>query len=176
MAMQPRKFDAIWCCHTLEHIPNVQAFLVKLHQHLKDDGWLYMAVPPDTQNRLHVGHLTLWTPAHLVYNLICAGWDCREAKWYSEYCTIGLAVQNRPEIDLSWRTGMPDEIFGLNQYSPVSIRHENGAWWANNWPDETDPPVMHPPGVTIGLVQTNFPPASQMAYGPNPDLRKPPGG
>ena len=99
-----RKFDLIWCSHTLEHIPNVQMFLIKLQTLLKDDGWLYIAVPTDRQNRLHVGHLTLWTPAHLAYNLVCAGWDCKEALWYTEYLSIGMCVQKKPVIDLSWRT------------------------------------------------------------------------
>ena len=167
-----QKFDLIWCSHTLEHIPNVQMFLIKLRSLLTDDGWLYIAVPPDSQNRLHVGHLTLWTPAHLMYNLVCAGWDCKEALWYSEYLTIGLSIQAKPEMDMSWRTGMPSEVFDLNQYMPVPIRHESGAWWGDNWPDKTGDIAMDPPGVTVGIRQTNIPPQTQLAFGPNPKLRE----
>ena len=76
-------FDLVWCSHTLEHIPNVQHFLIKLHEWLKPGGWLCIGVPTDRQARLHVGHLTLWTPALLAYNLVCAGWDCKEAIWYT---------------------------------------------------------------------------------------------
>jgi 2-polyprenyl-3-methyl-5-hydroxy-6-metoxy-1,4-benzoquinol methylase len=79
-----RQYDMIWCCHTLEHIPNVQHFLLHLASWIKEGGWLAISVPPQA-DRLHVGHMSLWTPAHLVYNLICAGWDCREAVWYTEY-------------------------------------------------------------------------------------------
>ena len=171
-AYKDRKWDMIWCCHTLEHMPNVQSFLISLHEWLEEDGWLFIAVPPAEQNRLHIGHLSLWTPAHLVYNLICAGWDCRDARWYTEYCSIGLMLQNKPEIDLSWRSGSPKEIYGLNTYSPRQIKHNDGAWWGNNWHEETMPRVPDPPFVTVGLSKTNLPPETQLAFGPNPELRK----
>jgi len=172
MAEIGRKYDLIWCSHTLEHVPNVQAFLLKMASLLNDNGWLYIAVPTDSQNRFHVGHLTLWNPMLLIYNLICAGWCCRDAMWYTEYCTIGLCVQKKEEIDLSWRTGMPDELPGLSQFTPGKIAHENGSWLANHWPDKTEPMVTDPPGVTIGTSKTNLPPKVQLAFGPNPELRK----
>ena len=112
-------YDMVWCSHLLQHLPNVQAFLVQIEPFLKDDGWLYIAVPSSSQDRLHVGHLTLWTPALLVYNLICAGWDCSKAEWYTSYDTIGLCVQKKRIEDMSWRTGTIEEISVLNEYSPV---------------------------------------------------------
>lgn len=166
------QFDMVFSCHTLEHIPNVQHFLIALREWLKDDGWLCISVPPASQDRLHVGHLTVWTPALLVYNLICAGWDCKEAKWYTEYCSIGLMVQKTKDVDLSGRTGMPSEVVWLQEYAPRTISHNEGAWWGNNWPDETVPRVPDPPFVTIGLRKTNLPPETQLAFGPNPNLRK----
>ncbi len=165
------RFDLIWCSHTLEHIPNVQHFLYKLQGWLKPGGWLFIAVPSDRQARLHVGHLTLWTPAHLAYNLVCAGWDCKDVIWYTGYLSIGMVVQNN-KIDTEWRTSMPAEVIELNQYMPITIQHNDGAWWGNNWPVEipyercSDPPL-----VTIGVTKTNLPPQTQLAYGPNPKLR-----
>jgi len=168
------KFDMIWCCHTLEHIPNAQHFLIHLASWLKDDGWLAISVPP-SMDRLHVGHLSLWTPAHLAYNLICAGWDCRDARWYTEYCSIGFMVQKRPEIDLSWRTGMPSETLALNKFMPIVVNHEDNAWWLDNWHEPTGKLAIDPPHVTLGYQRTNLAPQVQLAYGPNPALRKPPG-
>jgi len=166
------KFDVVWCSHVLEHIPNVQHFLVTLYGWLKDDGYLCIAVPPDRQRRLHVGHLTLWTPAHLAYNLVCAGYDCKDAIWYTEYLSIGMMVQKKPCIDLSWRTGLPNELSNLNLYMPKVIRHEDGAWWGNNWPEELEAyRASDPPCVTIGASKTNLPPDIQLAFGPNPELR-----
>jgi len=169
---QDRKFDVVWCCHTLEHVPNVGMFLIKLRHLLKDTGTLFIAVPTDRQQRLHIGHLTLWTPAHLVYNLICAGWNCQLAKWYTEYCTIGLMVQKVPDLNFDGRTGMPSEVFWLNQYAPRDMKHECGAWWGNNWPEKTDGRIPDPPGVTTGNTLTDLPPEQQAWFGPNPELRK----
>lgn len=167
------QFDLIWCSHTLEHIPNVQHFLVKLQSWLKPGGWLFIGVPSDRQRRLHVGHLTLWTPAHLAYNLVCAGWNCKDAIWYTDYLTIGMVVQNTGVIDLSWRTSLPGEVSQLNQYMPKYIRHNDGAWWGDNWPDVIESNRAYdPPLVTIGAEKTNLPPATQLAYGPNPELRR----
>lgn len=166
------QFDMVWSCHTLEHIPNVQHFLTQLHQWTKDGGWLAISVPPAANNRLHVGHLTAWSPALLAYNLICAGWDCSEAVWYTEYCTIGFMVQKKPEIDLSWRTGMPNEVQALRDYMPISVQHEDNAWWEDNWYEETEPVAVDPPAVTVGYQYSNMPPVNPLGYGPNPELRK----
>ena len=168
-------FDIIWCCHTLEHLPNVQMFLRQIVPLLKDDGWLYIAVPSSSQDRIHIGHLTLWTPALLVYNLICAGWDCSDAEWYTRDQTIGLCMQKNLIEDMTWRTGTPAEEGFVNEYTPIPMRHESGAWWENNWPVKTMGRVIDPPLVTVGLTKSNLPPEVQLAFGPNPNLRKPPG-
>jgi len=172
---EDQKFDLIWASHILEHMGNVQLALAQMSKHLKDDGWLYIAVPTDLQHRFHIGRLTLWTPAHLVYNLICAGWDCKEAKWYSEFATIGLCLKKRPTISLAWRSTGPGEQDELNKYTPITVRHEDGAWWGNNWHEKTGDRNPDPPCVTMGVIHSNVPPAVQLAYGPNPNLRKPPG-
>jgi len=164
-------YDLIWCSHLLQKVPNVQAVLVMLSDWLKDDGWLFIAVPSASQDRFHIGNLTLWTPAHLVYNLICAGWDCKDAKWYTEYDTIGFCVQKKRITDMSWRTGESNEANAINEYSPVHIRQDNGAWWANRWHEDTGSRVIDPPQVTAGVYKTNLPPQVQLAYGPNPNLR-----
>lgn len=174
--MVPAEFDLVWCSHTLEHVPNVQHCLVQLRKWTKPGGWLMLALPNARQNRFHVGHLTLWTPAHAIYNLICAGWDCKEALWYTDYQSIGIALQKTDDIDLSWRTSIPSEVVDLNKYTPIIMHNEDGAWWSNNWPEEFETERMvDPPGVTIGLEKSNLPPQVKLSYGPNPKLRKPSG-
>jgi len=168
-------YDMVWCSHLLQLLPNVQAFLVQIDSFLKDDGWLYIAVPSNTQERFHIGQLTLWTPALLVYNLICAGWDCSKAEWFTSYDTIGLCVQKKRIEDMSWRTGTIEELPSLNDHSPVAMKHEHGAWWSNNWPVDLPGRAMDPPMVTAGVIKTNLQPHTQLAYGPNPELRKEPG-
>jgi len=170
------QFDVVWCSHVLEHIPNVQHFLSHLHKWLKPDGYLAISVPTDRQQRLHIGHLTLWTPAHLVYNLICAGWDCKDAIWYTGNISIGLMVKKKDLIDLSWRTSLPSEVTALNEFTPKDVVHNDGAWWGNNWPVKIETiRASDPPLVTMGVAHTNLAPQTQLAFGPNPELRKEPG-
>lgn len=169
------QFDMVWSCHTLEHIPNPQHFLTHLWEWLKEDGWLAIAVPPLGHDRMHIGHMTIWSIGHLVYNLICAGWDCREAKWYTDYRSIGLIVQKTDPIDYSGRTGMPSETYWLNQFTPIIVNHEDSAYWPDNWHEETDPPAKDPPMVTVGYQLCNKPPRELRPFGPNPNLRKEPG-
>ena len=169
-----RKYDMIWCNHVLEHIPNSQHFLMWLRGHLKPGGWLFLAVPSSRQNRLHIGHCSLWTPAHLVYNLIIAGWDCKDANWYTEYLSIAICLQRVDDIDMSGRTALPSEHDWLNKYSPIKIYHEDGAWWGNRWHEEgLEPRAPDPPFVTVGYDgRGSLPPEMQLHYGPNPELRK----
>lgn len=74
-----REFDAIWASHVLEHVPNVGLFLKKCFRELRQNGVLAITVPP-YKPELVGGHLTLWTPALLLYNLILAGFDCSDAR------------------------------------------------------------------------------------------------
>jgi SAM-dependent methyltransferase len=165
-------YDVVWSCHVLQHLSNVQSHLIQIKSFLKDDGWLYIAVPVNPQERMHVGHLSVWTPALLLYNLICAGWDCSDAKWYTSYQTIGLCLKKKLIEDMSWRVATTDEEDAMNQYAPIPLRHEYGAWLANNWHETLMGRVQDPPSVTAGVYQTNLPPIVQLAYGPNPKLRE----
>ena len=72
------KFDAVWCSHVLEHQLNVNAFLVKIFNLLKDDGVLAITVPPG-ESLVIGGHLTNWNAGILLYNLVLAGFDCSDA-------------------------------------------------------------------------------------------------
>jgi SAM-dependent methyltransferase len=72
-------FDCIWASHVLEHQPNVQAFLHKVYSDLKLGGILAITVPP-LKHEIVGGHLTLWNAGLLLYNLVVAGFDCREAR------------------------------------------------------------------------------------------------
>lgn len=79
----PLKYDCIWASHVLEHQPNVNLFLTKCFNDLKDDGIFAVTVPPYKPNIVG-GHLTLWNAGLLLYNLIIAGFDCSEA-WVRTY-------------------------------------------------------------------------------------------
>ncbi len=72
-------FDCIWASHVLEHQPNVQQFLRKVFADLREGGVLAITVPP-LKHQIVGGHLSLWNMGLLLYHLVLAGFDCREAR------------------------------------------------------------------------------------------------
>lgn len=72
-------FDAIWASHVLEHSPNPGLFLNKCFDDLRRGGALVVTVPPAKHN-LVGGHVSLWNEGILLYHLILAGFDCRQAR------------------------------------------------------------------------------------------------
>ena len=89
------KFDCIWASHVLEHQPNVNRFLQKIFADLRDGGILAITVPP-FKNEVVGGHLTLWNAGVLIYNLIIAGFDCREARCKRYQYNISLITPKIP--------------------------------------------------------------------------------
>jgi SAM-dependent methyltransferase len=87
------RFDAVWCCHVLEHQPNPQAFLVACRKRLRDGGLLAVTVPP-AKPEIVGGHVTLWNAGLLLYQLILAGFDCREARVGTYASGPGFPVYN----------------------------------------------------------------------------------
>jgi SAM-dependent methyltransferase len=73
------RFDVVWCSHALEHQANVRQFLQRLFDCIKPGGLLAITVPP-ARPYIVGGHLTVWNTGLLLYNLIAAGIDCREAR------------------------------------------------------------------------------------------------
>lgn len=88
-------FDAIWCCHVLEHQRNVGAFLEKCYRDLRPSGLLAITVPP-MKPEIVGGHLTLWNAGLLLYNLILAGFDCREASVKTYGYNVSVIVRKSP--------------------------------------------------------------------------------
>lgn len=133
-------FDVAVSSHTLEHLDNVGAALRQFQRALVPDGWLGLVVPGYPQDEFFVGHLTLWSPALLLYNLVSRGWDCREARYYTtpDRKHIGVVVQNRripglPDV-LGW-----DVWGGLKQYLPAPFVHKMDAWLPDRWDDSPTP-------------------------------------
>ncbi|HEV3007290.1 MAG TPA: methyltransferase domain-containing protein [Pirellulales bacterium] len=75
----PGQFDAIWISHVLEHQRHLGKFLEKLYADLREGGVLAVTVPSSLSPML-IGHCNIFTPMHMIYNLVLAGFDCREAR------------------------------------------------------------------------------------------------
>lgn len=75
----PEKFDCIWASHILEHIRNIGLFLDKVWDDLNDGGILALTVPA-TEMESGDGHINIFTPGHLVAQLLEAGFDMRDMR------------------------------------------------------------------------------------------------
>jgi len=71
-------FDCIWASHVLEHQVNPNIFLRKVHHVTKEGGIVAISVPP-LKHQVVGGHVALWNAGLLLYHLVLAGFDCREA-------------------------------------------------------------------------------------------------
>lgn len=100
------RYDAVWCSHVLEHQPNPNIFLTKCYQLLNDSGILAITVPP-ARNTMSGGHLTNWNAGLLLYNLVLAGFDCREASILKYGYNISVIVKKSPAVypPLSYDSG-----------------------------------------------------------------------
>lgn len=87
-------FDLVWCSHVLEHQPNVRDFLRKMASLVAPGGLLAITVPPARPNIVG-GHLTVWNAGLLLYNLVVAGIDCRDARVKCYGYNISVIVSPR---------------------------------------------------------------------------------
>ena len=112
-------YDCIWCSHVLEHQLNVNHFLTKIFHTLKDDGVLAITVPP-LKHAIVGGHVTLWNAGLLLYNLILAGFDCKDAAVKSYGYNISVIVNKRTAIlpELNYDAG---DINALNEFFPLGV-------------------------------------------------------
>lgn len=97
-----KEFEAIWVSHVLEHQPNPNLFLIKIHSDLKEGGVLAITVPP-LKNQIVGGHVTLWNAGLLIYHLILAGFNCRNCsvKSYGYNISVVLikkTIHSYPEL------------------------------------------------------------------------------
>ena len=116
------QYDCVWCSHILEHQLNVNLFLKKVFEVTKDNGIVAISVPP-AKHAIVGGHLTIWNPGLLLYNLVLAGFDCSDAKVIDKDYDISIIVHKKPvPIDvfesLSFDSG---DIIKIKQYLPSYI-------------------------------------------------------
>lgn len=128
------KFDLVWCCHVLEHQLNVNSFLTKCYSEINDGGYIAVTVPP-LKHEIVGGHVTLWNPGLLLYNLILAGFDCSEAMVASYGYNISVIVKKKPfEMpELNYDFG---DIEKLRAFFPVSVTNgfDGRLQERLNWP------------------------------------------
>jgi SAM-dependent methyltransferase len=118
-------YDGIWCAHCLEHQLNVQSFLKKIKSNLKEGGWLAITVPP-LKHQIVSGHLSLWNPGLLLYNLIIAGFNCEDAKVKTYDYNVSVVVKNK-SFELPQLTYNHGDLITLYDYFPKQLeRNKKG--------------------------------------------------
>lgn len=127
-------YDAIWCCHILEHQLNVNLFLRKINTLLKEDGYLGIVVPPRKPNIVG-GHVTLWNAGLVLYNLVLAGFDCSNCKILQYDYNIGIIIKKRTITNLPDNLSMDKgDLELLSEYFPFDAKHDfNGDIMKLNW-------------------------------------------
>ena len=109
-------YDAIWCCHSLEHQLNPHDFIRKISFDLKEGGTLAITVPP-LKHDIVGGHVSLWNAGLLLYHLVLAGFDCSDVaiKSYDYNITV-LLVKN--SIDIPDLCYCNDDLKRLREFFP----------------------------------------------------------
>ena len=108
--------DLTWASHILEHQLNVNSFLKKVRKDTKLGGYCCITVPP-LKHQIVGGHLTLWNAGLLLYNLVLAGFDCKEAhiKTYNYNITI---IAKAAEFELPFLAYDNGDITRLKPWLP----------------------------------------------------------
>jgi len=123
-----RQFDAIWCSHVLEHMPDPQSFLKKVLTNLTRGGALAITVPP-LKHAIVDGHINLFNTGTLLYRMVIAGLDCSKAAVSTYGYNISVLVEKR-EHGLSQWTPLPE----LAKFFPVPVKQAfEGRIKSVNW-------------------------------------------
>lgn len=129
------EFDCVWACHVLEHQPNPGNFLKDLKRSVKPGGILAITVPP-AKPQIVGGHLTIWNAGLLLYNLVFAGFNCRQAriKRYGYNISVVLKYDPIPENAFSALTMDNGDIRKLREFFPAGLEEGfNGEIEELNW-------------------------------------------
>jgi SAM-dependent methyltransferase len=147
-------FDAIWACHVLEHQVDPGAFLRACRSRLRDGGVLAVTVPP-LKHAVVGGHVTLWNAGLLLYHLILAGFDCRNARVGSYGYNISIIVERTADIALPELAGDGGDVALLAPWFPCTVwegfdgRLPNINWDKNANTEPAAPPEDAPEHVAI---------------------------
>ena len=133
-----KKFDAILMCHVLEHTQNPGLFLHKAKDLLKDDGWLFVMVPP-FKHELSRGHVsTGWNLGLLMYNLLLSGFNIKQGHFIKHDYNICAFVQKTNNDMSGVLENSKISLQDLSHLWPIDVCHGfNGNLNQVNWFSDT---------------------------------------
>jgi SAM-dependent methyltransferase len=121
-----RRYDLVGASHVIEHQPNVGRFIEKLHAFCAEDGWVCITAPV-CHRAMWGGHLTLWTPGLLAYNVALSGVDISSAQLIHGHREFSLLYQLR-RVKLPTLTYDTGDIERLSSYLPAWRREGRDSW------------------------------------------------
>jgi len=123
----PTRYDLVWASHILEHQRNPGQFIEKLVEQCAPDGYVCITVP-DPHRNLWGGHLSLWTPGLLAYNVVMCGVDASDARFIrgsNEFSIIFQAKRVPVPNDLHYDYG---DLQKLAKYLPQGLTESSDPW------------------------------------------------
>lgn len=125
-SLEQHEWDCTWASHILEHQLNVHDFLVDMAGLTREGGLMAITVPPRKDN-LVGGHLNMFTPLSLIYNIILAGVDCSEACCLYYGYNISVIVEKRSIVLPSLKYDRGD-IEALADYFPIPVKQNTNGF------------------------------------------------
>lgn len=119
-------YDLVWASHVLEHQRNVGEFIEKLIACCRPEGYVCIIVPTP-HRRLWGGHVSLWTPGLLAYNIVLAGVDLKDADVRYGYRESWILFKPR-KIKLPALTFDSGDLDLLAPFLPCGFRENSEPW------------------------------------------------
>ena len=114
-------FDGVHAAHVLEHQPNVNLFLTKIKSILREGGYLCITVPP-FKHGIVGGHVSIWNAGLILYNLVLAGFDCKNAKIKQYGYNISVIIKKKTiNEEYNWVYDGPDMAFVAKYLPPFNF-------------------------------------------------------
>lgn len=132
MAENVGEFDGIWVSHVLEHTLNPHDFLRKCYDTLNERGVLAITVPPLKHNVVG-GHINLFNMGVLLYRLVLAGFNCKNARVGTYGYNLSVIVEKRgltlPRLNMDC-----GDIAVLKDFFPLEVAQNfDGRIQNVNW-------------------------------------------
>lgn len=121
------QYDLVWASHILEHQRNVGVFIEKLIAVCKPDGYICITVPFPHRN-IWGGHLTLWQPGLLAYNIVMCGIDLSDAQMLYGYREMSIIFKPK-KVTLPNITFDNGDVTKLQHLFPMGFKEDIDSWF-----------------------------------------------
>lgn len=110
------KYDCVFSCHVVEHVADTESF-IRHKVSFVNDGSVFCILWPKPKPQIVGGHVHIFSPGLMMYNLVRIGLDCSGWKIVECDYTYGVmgTVRRISDVKLTYANG---ELERLNQYFP----------------------------------------------------------